>query len=292
MLWWAAVLVATCACNSILGIDPTDLTAAAGRPPPACPALGGTPTFYGELHQLPAARDCVSYSPNVDLKLAAARCNDVLSIGPLDEPLAPITASPLVSYYKDGPHLEPDGDHFMMVWFDTIVGQHAVAEFARGPDDTWTGGTPLHIAVLGTAGFYISNPTAGTDRRMVYQDYDYSLQRGSVVELADRGAGWKELWRYSNAELFPAEPTTELYEQSLSPDGLRMVFTAAQDITRPDGTTKTVWGTFYSDRATLDDHFTAAREIPAVPPDIYDPYLTPDCGRVYFEGLGTIFYLE
>jgi hypothetical protein len=68
---------------------------------------------------------------------------------------------------------------------------------------------------------------------------------------------------------------------SLTPDGLRMVSKSAGGGDR----------TMYSDRPSLSDRFAMAQSIPTSPV-APDPYLTQDCGRLYFAVAGSVFYAQ
>ena len=67
----------------------------------------------------------------------------------------------------------------------------------------------------------------------------------------------------------------------MATDGLRIVFYArALD---------QAFYVMYSDRPTIDDRFRPADQITGVP-NVADPFLTEDCARIYFSGLGSVFY--
>ena len=48
----------------------------------------------------------------------------------------------------------------------------------------------------------------------------------------------------------------------------------------------------YMDRLRPEDRFTGSRAIAGTSPQVVDPLLTDDCGRLYFNGLGSVLYSE
>ena len=76
------------------------------------------------------------------------------------------------------------------------------------------------------------------------------------------------------------------------PTGLRLVFTAHEDLdnesTAPLGERR-FW---YMDRPNLTGAFQGPpRLVASVPDNVQWPHLTADCGRVYFFALNTTWYL-
>ena len=68
---------------------------------------------------------------------------------------------------------------------------------------------------------------------------------------------------------------------NLSPDGLRLVL----------GSTTQQSKVMYSDRPSVDMRFRQAVPLMDIP-DVPDPFLTEDCARVYFSGIGSVFYAQ
>jgi hypothetical protein len=48
---------------------------------------------------------------------------------------------------------------------------------------------------------------------------------------------------------------------------------------------------FYADRASLTDRFNMPVPLPSVPEGVQWPFLTADCGRIYFSALNRVFFL-
>jgi hypothetical protein len=69
----------------------------------------------------------------------------------------------------------------------------------------------------------------------------------------------------------------------MSPDGLRVVYQAY-----PAGGMRSV---VYADRERVDDPFQLVAPLENVP-IASDLFMTADCGRIYFAGLGAISYVE
>ena len=46
------------------------------------------------------------------------------------------------------------------------------------------------------------------------------------------------------------------------------------------------------DRPSVDAPFRAAEPLQGIPPHVYDSAMTEDCARVYFSGLGAVFYVQ
>jgi hypothetical protein len=64
---------------------------------------------------------------------------------------------------------------------------------------------------------------------------------------------------------------------NLSPDGLSAIF-------------QTLAGARYTRRQSLSDPFTIAVDIPGIPAGAQSPFITSNCGRLYFSALGSIWY--
>jgi hypothetical protein len=78
-----------------------------------------------------------------------------------------------------------------------------------------------------------------------------------------------------------------LNDVSLSPDGLRLV---ASGITIGPGSG--VAAIVYAARASVNDPFSGAAPLEGTPSAGQTPFMTEDCGRLYFSGLGSVFYIS
>ena len=267
---WAVALL-SCGCNQVLGLPATELSD--GRSPPACPPLGGVPTFYGDLLEVPA-RYCHRYVPSSDGKVAlTVKGNNTLMHGMVDRAPAPIT---LVPPPPDSVSFTimpmPEGDRMLLLVRNAMTAGGTATEYTV-QGDIAQGGTAYAIQAVDNLG----TPSAGPDRRIVFQEY------ASVVEIADSGAGWTEVRRYPIAEL----GSVSIQRASLSSDGLRFVFLSQAVVNNTSFN-----AVYYTDRATTSDHFGPARLVDTAPASVEDPYLTANCGRLYFSALDTVFYLQ
>lgn len=267
----AAILI-VCGCNQLLGLTETQTVDA--HPPPMCPPVGGVPTLYGALKQVPG-RYCGLYTPSADGVVAlASRDVTTLMRGELDHELSEIPLVPTPpGTYRILPM--PEGDRVLVA--TALTTQFATIEYIVEADGAAHAGTMFQVVM--SAG--LSRPSGGPDRRIVYED---TTQR-TLVELADTGAGYREVTRYSLSEL-TNDPVVTVDDPSLSADGLRLVFVA------PTSTGLRARVVYYTDRATRSDHFGPIRAVENAPEQIRYPYLTANCGRLYLSALDTIFYLE
>ena len=278
MMRWSFLIA--CGCNQALGLQATEL--ADTRPTPICPAIGSLPTFYGDLHQLAALKLCSFYTPSYDSNTASALCADQLMIGALDQPLSPVTLHPMPPIIHRGPRLVPEGNRLFLPVYDAGTMKYQIAEYVEA-DGVWTSvGAPYPYADVLVD---FSAPSRAPENHLVYVSSDQTL--GLVlVELVNRGAGWIETTRYPWSEL----GVTRLNYPNLSADGLRLVFIS--DYTDPVENQNISGAAFYTDRATTSDRFGMARPIAIAPHNIQTPYLAPDCGKLYFSALGTVFYMQ
>lgn len=269
-------------CNQLLGLAPT--TTDDARPPPMCPSIGSLPTLYGELHQLPLRR-CDSYTPSRKSGTAIAMCDGTIVSGAIDQPMAPITLDPVPPRVERGPRLSAEGDRLLFPIYDADLSKYEIAEYEPAANGTWRSARPAvpYADVLTE----LSAPTLGPDRRLVFQTYDTTITSLVLVELSDKGGGWIENARYRIGELSLAAITANY--PNLTQDGLRLVFVSDANVPGERYINQAV---FYADRATLNDRFGTARVLDVAPHMIQTPYLTPDCGRLYFTALGTVFYME
>ena len=162
------------------------------------------------------------------------------------------------------------------------------------------GATDLGVVFANTDSKYLiaSTPTRGPVRAAVFSGQDAQL--GAVlIEIESSGSGWVEK-RRTPVEMLGVSSVDEPH---LSADGLRLVFVSygggvvvggggqeadppTMDPTSPDQPV------YYADRASRDEPFGMARPLMTVPGFVQWPYLTEDCGRIYFSALNTVFYLR
>jgi len=300
-----------CGCNQYFGVDSTKLIDAPpavqvdAQVPPSCPALGTVPTFKNELYQMPA-RYCYGYSASDATNTGVALCNSAVYAGAVEATMSPIPMSPLPTT-PGFVRIAPEGDRLYVGVYQQVAPYGtALHEFAFDA----AGATDRGSVFSYTDGGYFtaSTPTRGPERSSVFSLYDTATSATALVEIVDTGAGWHELRRTPLADL----GVTSLEEPSLSPDGLRLVFTSyGSGIIGGGGggweTTSTPSNgaelppemvgqpdqpLYYTDRPSRDQPFGPAQPLVTVPSFVQWPYLTEDCGRIYFSALNTLFYLR
>jgi len=302
---WVPLLGFACACNQWFGIDRTQLVdgppAIDAAPPPQCPTVGtmDVPRFDIELTPIPA-RKCDSYVPTTG-GTAIAKCNDDqylghLATGIVDDVLTVQALDPAPSYIY-GVRAFPEGDSALLTYYTAAT--YETGEY-RLIDGAWKlSGTPF--SPPGAPGYYYetSTPSRGPVRRVMVIMYDLAYVQ-QLVEFELSNSVWTEKRRTPITDLGVSYPTAP----SLSPDGLRLLFVASSPQAGGGGMLDPITGggktelgsndnpVYYADRASLDDPFSPPRPIPTVPDAVSSPYLTEDCGRIYFSGLSTVWYLK
>jgi hypothetical protein len=286
---WPAILLLV-GCNRIFGIAETGQT-----PPPdaidaayfdapadapfACPPTGETPTFSRLLNQI--VQTCADYSPST-MGRAVGYCLGTkyqLAEGPVDGELVPIADFAEV----DGTHLDlaryaPEGDElFVRVWLESSVFARIVVyrpsggTFVADHDITLPAAEPIDSFVRFGA------PSRGPLRRMMIRNTGQDYQE---IEVDATGAS-TSIGTYTAGDLGAASLIG--LPPNMSPDGLRIVFLAS------DASVGTI--TAYADRATINDRFSKVRILDGVPRSDA-PFMTENCGRVYFTALGYVFWVQ
>ncbi|HSD89398.1 MAG TPA: hypothetical protein VLB44_17835 [Kofleriaceae bacterium] len=259
-------------CNQIYGLDKTQPIDAAyfDAPPATCPALG-TPPVFGQDFQQVVFQPCSDYTLSSSGR-ALARCNRVISEGPIGGALVgAVGLEQTADLTYDHPRLHPDGQSVVVRMIDRTVPRTSFGVFAR-TDAGWgkTSEFSVPYQMLGSS-------TPSRDNHVLVV-----ASGGGLRELADDGAGtWNEVLVHDFAEL----GITSLGDQvDLSADGLRLIFIGT-------AIGKSSVNLLYADRAAETERFSTATPMPSVE---YLPngFLTEDCGRLYFSGLGTVFYVE
>lgn len=280
----AAAFTFLCGCNQIFGLEPTQAIPTNDAPyfdapvdaPFACPPPGSFPTFSRLLHQIP--EHCNGYESSTAAGVATAMCPAGLvaqiSLGTLDGQFSPVGTFEQVGMDRlDQPRLAPDGDLlFVRNWnTSTLTARVKVYGLTSG---TFTYSHDLQATFDTSVKF--SHLTSGPVRHMLIQDGTSS----SIIEyIVDASGALTMIHTYTPGEL----GLNGIYSiPSLSPDGLRVVFV---------GGTSSSSGTYYMSRAAIGDLFTSPMLIPEVPVNS-DPFMTPDCGRLYFSALGYIFWVQ
>ena len=124
----------------------------------------------------------------------------------------------------------------------------------------------------------IGTPSRRPSARLIHVRPNAGLVDEWVEDAPDT---WRLFHSYQPQDL----GTISLYTQfNLTPDGLHAVFQQA----RVDGS----YAVAHAWRDTIDAPFGQAVPIMGVPRSAIDAFMTHDCGRIYFAGLGSIFYAQ
>ncbi|HSD87771.1 MAG TPA: hypothetical protein VLB44_09670 [Kofleriaceae bacterium] len=326
MRWLPVLVVVVCGCNNVFDLRATKLADSPPAPPPidapppaVCPATGTVPKFGDDLHQIDA-KNCISYVVG-DNQIAVAQCNGAPARGSVDGQLQPVT---LGSDVYDPPRLAPDGNTVIVDAYNATSLKYEMRVYAWdgtgfGMATTYTPPTDGAYAEY----FEFSTPSRGPDQRVVYSDYNNTTLQYELVEIGDPGNGkWAEVGR---STLINVDAETKdimsITQASLSPDGLRLLFMAytaygttwggggvllnstTSGTGTATGTTDVVgyigpgcqYGTqvvMYADRASTTSRFTEAHVIDSIPDQLGWPYMTGDCGKLYFSALNRVYYFK
>jgi len=263
-----AIVVAAMGCNQIYGLDPTILEQ---DKPPVCPPLGTAPRFSTTV-QIATTQNCVDYSPSTRTGTAMAVCYDAppyvapIMFGPQDN-LA--HAVGLADDARLGrPRLAPEGDEAF------VMRELAPDDFAitlvRHDGARWTAAGDLPIRIGSQDSF--GTPSVRGDRRVL-------VRTDALHELAEANTG---TWAIARTTTLAELGVLSIHSPNLSEDGLRLVFAASL------GGQEVV---MYTDRDSIDAAFRPAVQLANIPPQRRTPYLTADCGRLYYSTT-TVVYAE
>ena len=146
--------------------------------------------------------------------------------------------------------------------------------YVRGSSGAWSKTTTLPFG--GATSTYFSTASRGPQRHVLV----YAFGVGITEWVSDTTGTWSSLPPISEAVL----GATEITSLRLSPDGTRLVFYGLR--------TGDSLAIDYMDRPSVDAAWNPALRVVGVPPDVFDAFMTEDCGRLYFAALGSIFYSE
>lgn len=276
------------ACNWIYGLDGTKLEPvpdaayfdAPADAPFTCPPPGGSPVFSRLLHQIP--QTCSYYETSAATGRATAMCSDGvtsgIAIGPADGTLTRVPMFEQIGANRlDLPHLAPEGDQlFVRNWnTGTLTSKLRVYAIAG---DTFTMSHEVTIAgVTFDTSMKFGRPSAGPVRRMFFHNSGVS----PLAELSVEPSGAaRQVRTYTPAQL---GVETVFAPPSLSADGLRIVFA---------GGTSMGSKLYYAARPSIDEPFVpGAAHIADLAYNV-DPFLTEDCGRLYFSAIASVFWIQ
>ncbi|HSD88266.1 MAG TPA: hypothetical protein VLB44_12150 [Kofleriaceae bacterium] len=287
-MWRLLLLLATCACNQVFGLRETQVVDAAYYDAPIdapfrCPDLGGAPPLYSRLVHQVVTQDCWDYtfSTNPDIPIAVGFCANagtgtrVLEESPVDEDgmhpiaeLAPVPAVRVIDQFR----LAPEGDEaYARV---TATSTATLSRFRRSSTGAWSKDADLTIPimVLDSVGS-VTRRSLGP--RLIVQRYDRTFH-----EYVPDGTGaWMDVQSYAPTAFgltLPSDPR-------ITPDGLRMIFTANSGLFTTS--------TYFTDRASVSEAFGPPRLLADVSIAL-TPVMTEDCARLYFTALGSVLWVQ
>jgi hypothetical protein len=278
----AGLAVIACGCNGLFGLDPTHLPDAAPPDAPArCPELGGNIAFSPIVAQA-ILQNCTNLSISPPTGLIAATCISdsptesfgglVVNDGRLDDGLHPsdltLHGVGTVRYAR----LLPEGDELWVEQDPGIAG--SVQRYRRDDGGPWQWAGDLAFPEL-ASGTSLPTITRGPNRRLMV------VGATQIAEYIDDGTGTFTATTYAFADLGVDLPQIV----NLTTDGLRAVIVEYER-----GFTGSVMR--YIDRAAPEARFTASRIVGGTSPQVVDPLLTDDCGRLYYNGLDSVLYSE
>jgi len=232
----------------------------------ACPAIGTAPAF--SMNPTTIFDKRCKYSESVAADLAVADC--VSSAGRLEGPPGGPFTTPLQIDVAAGTTLTdaritPEGDRLIALASPTS-GPPQIEVYTRA-SGVWQSPTPLPISGLQSTDT-VGTGSARSGQHLIVSHHDFNP--GAFDEYRDLGNGtWDMPHSYSPGTFGLAT----IGQPSLTPDGKRLVF-----IGDPSGGSVSL---YYAERASIDDAFTAATNIPVFEQFTFNPFLTADCSRLY-----------
>lgn len=259
-------MLALCACNQVFGVKDTQreyLDAHADHPP-ACPASG--PIAFTRMPQQRYLQDCSQMTESLDGRLAIAMCKLTNDTAPpvicesIDgAPFAPLHLEETPSTIFSGPRLYPEGDQLIV----RAISANGLRHYRRASDGTWTRDVDLPLPAGISFTYWASTPTMGSPHRLVVATPGASAHFYELEEATPT-------WQMAN------EITANLElggTAQLTADGQRLIVggNPPQLVSR-------------SASGTLDS------QSPLDLPQLLDPFVTPDCGRLYFSAFSSVLY--
>jgi hypothetical protein len=268
-------------CQAIYGLKPPDEAPPLDAryfdahldAPWACPSTGA-PAFNRAVNQA-YVQPCENYNETEDGSISIAMCDAIPSqrIGTATS-LVHITAFEGTGENYFTARISPEGDALYVFQRQPFMAFGGMAAYMRDGDQ-WVDGGPGPTVGTFPAYAQLGVPTRGPRRHIMFESETDAL----VHELVFDDTGTTEAHSYSTQDLGTDYPGSA---PNLSPDGLRMVFTAA---------VQGVGRVLYATRATIDDAFTTTYPVDTVD-DISDAFVTPDCARLYFTAVGSVLYVK
>ncbi|MDB4956779.1 MAG: hypothetical protein JWO36_4348 [Myxococcales bacterium] len=283
-------LIALAGCNQVFGLHATQESPASDAQffdapidaPFRCPPAGTTPRFSTAPHQV-LFRLCTRYVISADANLAMAMCDgNEVAQGPVEGRLTAVSdlTSTDTNVQRSIPQLSPEGDFVFVHEYVFAQSKASFVRYRHAAGDHWTrDGVLVMPAVVTGPLIEISTPTRGPVRRVIVRD-----NTANLYELIDDGSNTLQMHAtYTPADLGVFNAQSAM----LSADGMRLVLYG----TKPDGNGNVIQSVWYTDRPTIADRFRPVDRMLDVPV-ITDPFLSEDCARLYFSGIGSIWYVQ
>lgn len=278
----AGLAVIACGCNGLFGLEPTHLPDAPPPDAPArCPELGGNIAFSPIVAQ-EILQNCTNLSISPQSGLMAATCvpdtalEGFTGLIPSDGKLGEGLHASDIVLHGVGPvryvRLLPEGDELWVEQDPGVTG--SVQRYRRDEGGPWVQAGDLAFPEL-AAGATLATITRAPHRRLML------VGQSAISEYTDDGAGTFTPLTYAFADLGLQQPQLV----NLTTDGLRAVIVEYES-----GKNGSVMR--YIDRAAPEARFAASRVIDGTSPQVVDPLLTDDCGRLYYNGLDSVLYSE
>jgi hypothetical protein len=281
MRWWC-VVVMLAGCDRIFGIHDThelhidaQFFDAGIDAPFACPAVGA-PVYSPLLHQ-EFVQNCGEYNISADGTTAVGLCyvgaQASLHIGPPGMPLEPAGIPQSGQGAFAAPRLTPDGNELIVLEYSFNDASVAARHFVRAGSSWQTAGPlPFTLDAYRSISHIARTPTG--DRLFVLD----SMARNAQEWELSNGT-----WTQHGPPITADElGVPSFFRIALTPDGLHMLISAGGSADQP---------LFFTQRVTADSPLATAAPAQGVP-HVDTPYMTNDCARVYFAGLGSIFYAQ
>lgn len=272
--WWVALALLG-ACNSVFGLHDTQLPPPDA--PPSCP-MTGVPRFSRNVHQA-YLQSCADYTDSADGSIAVAACDygggPVISESVSGAPFVAATLDSAGGLQFEIPRLSGDG--MLYVRSTDPNGDRYVRYHRAG--GTWTFDATLTLpAGINFVTGWITAATQTSPR------YMFAVAANGFSQKAyDLVEGPPDTWQVAHTY----DPIALGFMQTTDPgdlsnDGLRLVLPAFTNAAnRP----------LYFVRPSIDALFTQGTPLDGVPP-INDPFLSNDCGRLYFSAIDSVFYVQ
>jgi len=275
------LLLLLCACNQIFDLHKTKLRFpdGAAKADPMC-TDGSLPAF-GVASRVVIANQCTSYSPAESIDLAMSSCGYIFA-GAIDSDTTSALQLPSSNgdYFSDG-RLAPEGDRLIARRFNMLQQAQGYELFVSS-NGVWTHDKTLPFSVSTVVDVGMpSRFDPGAHVMMRQTD-------GKLHERVDDGSNtWPERAAY-DAGMLTGDTSAYVMMASLTPDGRRMVFKA--NLLGGDGPTHIM----YVERSSIDVAFSGPGQALDVPGQVGSnwPYLTENCGKLYYSDLSTIYVAE